>query len=107
MPGHSNKESRRTNLRSVPGWALNESFLTGRSMSFVRNDPYLPREFRPLGGDPELRLVDWLQTSADLRAAAAQCVVNSQDGRNTSGVTTLNLLVTFQVFREASLLLNS
>ncbi len=29
MPGHSNKESRRTNLRSVPGWALNESLLTG------------------------------------------------------------------------------
>ena len=24
MPGHSDKESRRTNLRSVPGWVLNE-----------------------------------------------------------------------------------
>ena len=29
MPGPSDKESRRTNLRSVPGWALNELLLTG------------------------------------------------------------------------------
>ena len=29
MSGHSNKEGRRANLRSVPGWALNESLLAG------------------------------------------------------------------------------
>ena len=41
MPGHSNKESRRTNLRSVPGWALNESLLTGSGVIFLSESPEL------------------------------------------------------------------
>ena len=42
MPGHSTKESRRTNLRSVSGWALNESLLTGSSICSKRDQWFSP-----------------------------------------------------------------